>query len=449
MLNALSKLQGHPSLAVIINSISTLMIKIASAGLIYAMFVLIARVTTVAEFGKFGVGFNLASFLAIIASCGVHVGINRWWPEYLAKSQPNLASASFFWGLRVTSIASVGPAVATAAVIGTVTAVSGAIDYYLIAASALLVPLALADYLANGLRAQGSIWWAQLPRDILWRLIGCGMAIYIAFSSRELAASEALWMLAASLTLLIMIQLVMAIRTARAVVANNSSPRDSGVERANWIATSGPLWGVALLAAMVQNVDVLLVGAFVSVEKSAEYFAAVRTVNVIGLMHVAATLVCAPIISRTIHSNQLAELQRIFKVVAALVGASTLVILLLLVVLGPFLLGLFGPAFSDGYPILIVLAVGFGFNAVCGPVGYLLMLSGNERNYLKILLVCNSFGLAIQCMLIPLIGAIGSAIGWGEALVGTGIWARTIAVEKIGVDPTLFSLIAPRHSQEK
>jgi len=449
MLNALSRFQGHPSLAVIINSISTLMIKIASAGLIYAMFVLIARVTTVAEFGKFGVGFNLASFLAIIASCGVHVGINRWWPEYLAKSQPHLASASFFWGLRVTSIASVGLAVATAAVIGTVTAISGAIDYYLIAASSLLVPLALADYLANGLRAQGSIWWAQLPRDILWRLVGCGMAIYIALSSRELAASEALWMLAASLTLLIMIQLAMAIRTARAVVANNSSPRDSKAERANWIATSGPLWGVALLAAMVQNVDVLLVGAFVSVEKSAEYFAAVRTVNVIGLMHVAATLVCAPIISRTIHSNQLAELQRIFKVVAALVGASTLVILLLLVVLGPFLLELFGPAFSDGYPILIVLAVGFGFNAVCGPVGYLLMLSGNERDYLKILFVCNSFGLAIQCMLIPLIGAIGAAIGSAAALVASGIWARTIAVEKIGVDPTLFSLIAARHSQEK
>ena len=449
MLKALSRLQGHPSLAVFVNSISTLMIKIVSAGLIYAMFVLLARVTTVAEFGKFGVGFNLASFLAIIASCGVHVGINRWWPEYLAKSQPRLASASFFWGLRVTVIASVGLATATAALIGTFAAISGAVDYYLIAAGALLIPLALADYLANTLRSQGSIWWAQLPKDVLWRLIGCGIAIYIALNSEQLTASDALWLLALSLALLTMIQLVMAARTARAVVANDSSLLDATTERATWIATSGPLWGGALLAAMVQYIDVLLVGAFVSVEKSAEYFAAVRTVNIIGLMHVAATLVCAPIISRTVHSNQLAELQHIFKVVAALVGVSTLVIILMLLVLGPFLLSLFGPAFDGGYPILIILAVGFGFNAVCGPVGYLLMLSGNERDYLRILFVCNSVGLVIQCVLIPLIGAIGAAIGSAAALIVSGIWARKVAVEKIGVDPTLFCLFSPRHSQEK
>jgi len=118
-------------------------------------------------------------------------------------------------------------------------------------------------------------------------------------------------------------------------------------------------------------------------------------------------------------------------------------------VLGLVWLGFLGPAFGDGDPFLFVFAVGFGFNAVCGPVGYLLMLSGNERSYLKILFVCNSFGLAIQCMLIPLIGAIGAAIGSAAALVASGIWARMIAVEKIGVDPTLFSLIAPRHSQEK
>lgn len=449
MLKTLSRYRGHPSFSVLINSISTLMIKIASAGLIYGMFVLIARVTTVSEFGKFGVGFNLASFLAIIASCGVHVGINRWWPEYLAKSKPRLAAASFFWGLSVTTIASLGLALVSAALIGAYIAISGAVDFYLIAASALLVPLALADYVANALRAQGSIWWAQLPRDILWRLIGCGLSMYIALNSRKLSASDALWLLALSLMLLIMIQLFMAMRTARLVVANDPAPANSITERATWMATSGPLWGGALLAAMVQYTDVLVVGAFVSVEKSAEYFAAVRTVNIIGLMHIAATLVCAPIISRTIHSNKLAELQHIFKLVAALVGVSTLAILMLLIVFGSLLLELFGPTFSDGYPILIVLAIGFGFNAVCGPVGYLLMLSANERDYLKILFVCNSVGLAVQCMLVPLIGAIGAAMGSTAALIASGIWARMIAVKKTGVDPTLFCLISPRYSQEK
>ena len=449
MLKALSRFHGNPSLAVIFNSISTLMIKIASAGLIYAMFVLIARVTTVAEFGKFGVGFNLASFLAIIASCGVHVGINRWWPEYLAKSQPRLASASFFWGLRVTSIASAGLAIATVALNGTFTVISGAVDYYLVAAGALLVPLALADYLANALRSQGSIWWAQLPRDVLWRLMGCGMAIYVALNSGKLTASAALWMLALSLALLITIQLVIAVRTARSVVVADRSSFDFGGERARWVATTRPLWGGALLAAMVQYIDVLLVGAFVSIEKSAEYFAAVRTVNIIGLMHVAATLVCAPLISRTVHSNQLAELQHIFKVVAALVGGSTLLILLMLVVLGPFLLGLFGPAFDGGYPLLIILAVGFGFNALCGPVGYLLMVAGHERAFLKILIFSNSVGLALQCSLIPFIGALGAAIGSSVALIISGVWARQVAITKLGLDPTVLSLFLNKKSQER
>jgi O-antigen/teichoic acid export membrane protein len=443
------KIRAYGSEAVIIGSLSTLAIKIASAGLVYVMFVLISRAMTVLEFGKFSIGFNTASFLAVIASCGAHVGINRWWPEYVAKGAPGIAKAAFFWGLKVTTIASVALALVAATVGIVMRAYAVSVDMYLFAALAMITPVALAEYLANAMRAQGSLWWAQIPKDIIWRLVACALAVLAAARSWRFGADVALWMLTGSLAILILAQSFAAARVARAIGSQTSAQVGQlATERSNWLKMLLPLWGGAVLNAVVQNVDVLLVGAFVSVEKSGEYFAAVRTTNLLGLMHVAATLVCAPMISSQIYGNKIDELQANLRSVCMLVGSCTLAILVALIVAGPILLGLFDAAFRDGYPILLVLSVGFAFNALCGPVGYLLMLTGYERHYLRILLVSYGISFAVQLILIPMIGSIGAAIGSTIALVMVGLWSRHVAIQKVGVDPTALCIFISRRAVE-
>ena len=424
-------------------SIWTLGIKVLSAGLIYVMFVLTARAMPTSEFGLFSIGFNLASLLAIIASCGVHVGINRWWPEYMASGRPEMALLSLRWGLKITTMASLG--LAALMVVGTLVAalLFGREVAYLVAAALLIMPLALGDFLANALRSRGSIWMAQLPKDVIWRVGCCLLALAAAYFSLRISAWMAIMWYGILLVILEIPQSFSALRSA------GSSPGPKTllpkavlrIEKQRWLRTVWPLWVSAVLAAMAQNLDVLIVGAFVSAETSGLYFAAVRTVGLIGLMHVASTLVCAPIISRCVHSDQVEELQVTLRLVATIVLLVTGAVFAFIIIAGPFLLSMFGAGFQNANVILRILLIGFTVNALCGPVGYVLMLSGHEKTYLKILAVTNGLTLAGQLFLVPATGAVGAAILSSAGLIVSGIWARREAINKVGVDPTALSVL--------
>lgn len=426
-------------------SLVTLVIKTSSAGLIYLMFILISRAMSITEFGKFGFSFNIASFFAIVASCGVHVGINRWWPEYVAKDDGLLAVVAFFWGLRVTVAAAILASVFVA--LGAVVAgqVVRSSQMAVLVGSLLILPLALADYLANAMRAQGSTVWSQLPKDIFWRLVSCGMAAAAIFWGLTVSAEVALVALAGTLLILLVAQLQISLGYVRAVLRTQDVDRHI-VEAAQrgWVTTAWPIWLVAVLSALVQNVDVLLVGTFVSMTESAQYFAAVRTVGLIGLMHVAATLMLGPVISRLLYSGQVDELQKILRIVMSAVLAATIGVTILIVVLGESLLGLFGEQFRSGYATLLILTVGFACNALCGSVGYVLMLSGNEKVFLKILAISFGCGLVVQLSSIAHFGSLGVAAGSTFSLVVSGLWARAVSIQRLGIDPTALSIIARR-----
>jgi O-antigen/teichoic acid export membrane protein len=62
-----------------------LVIKVAGAGLSYAMFVALAHLLAPEEYGRFAFGLNLAIIFAAIGGVGFSVGIMRYWPKYLVE----------------------------------------------------------------------------------------------------------------------------------------------------------------------------------------------------------------------------------------------------------------------------------------------------------------------------------------------------------------------------
>lgn len=417
-----------------VGSATTLVIKVASAGLTYAMFVLLARAMALADFGRFSFGFNLATFGAVLASFGAHVGITRWLPEYIATGRPEVARQAFRWGIGVTAVGSV-IWIAVMLLGGVVSSnVIGPQFNYLLVASGLIAPIAFAEYFANAFRAKGSVVAAQLPKDIAWRLAVCTMALICISQSTVIGVNFAFTFVAGSLGLLVVLQVLF---VERCDLWRTFRDHADGDHR-QWRGVLLFLWGGAILNAMIQYIDVVLVGLYLSPELSGAYFAVVRTANLIGLMLIASTMVCVPIISRYVHAGQTAELQRILKVVAILIAVPTIGAFLFVVMFGEWMLGLFDPSFRSGYPALVILAAGYTFNALCGPVGYTLMLTGQERVYLKIMAISYAGVVAIQCIAIPMFGMIGAAIGSTLGMVLWNIWSRRTALRTVGIDSTIF-----------
>ena len=76
---------------------------------------------------------------------------------------------------------------------------------------------------------------------------------------------------------------------------------------------------------------------------------------------------------------------------------------------------------------LIILAIGTVINALCGPVMYLLNMTGKERSARNIIIIASVINIALNYYLIPQYGLMGAAYATS---ISTVIW-NALAVIKI------------------
>jgi O-antigen/teichoic acid export membrane protein len=107
---------------------------------------------------------------------------------------------------------------------------------------------------------------------------------------------------------------------------------------------------------------------------------------------------------------------------------------------GTEILGLFGPAYADGWLILMLLSFGLLFDAVTGPSKIVMMMTGHERAYVAIFGTIMGVGFLLQILVIPLWGLVGAAaLNMASrvlAQLGIALWCRY----RIGLDTTLVGL---------
>lgn len=106
-----------------------------------------------------------------------------------------------------------------------------------------------------------------------------------------------------------------------------------------------------------------------------------------------------------------------FTFVLNLAWASFIFILLLL--FRRPILDFFGPEFSVGEMALMVLAVGQFFNAVCGPVGVVLQMTGKQKLFRNLVFWAFLCNLILSLILVPIYGLKGAAI---SCAAGMSIW---------------------------
>ncbi|MBT5147106.1 MAG: hypothetical protein HOM41_00955 [Flavobacteriales bacterium] len=104
-----------------------------------------------------------------------------------------------------------------------------------------------------------------------------------------------------------------------------------------------------------------------------------------------------------------------------------------------FVLDFFGEEFTDGVAPLIILAIGQIINAICGPVMYLLNMTGKEKQARNIIIVASIINVALNLYFIPLYGLMGAAIATG---VSTVVW-NIMAVFQIKKEYGFISIPHP------
>lgn len=118
--------------------------------------------------------------------------------------------------------------------------------------------------------------------------------------------------------------------------------------------------------------------------------------------------------------------QSLFASSTRLMTALCLPLMLIDVLAGKFLLGLFGQAFIQGYPALVLLSVSQFFYSIFGPANTILMMQGRERQSVICLFVYVLVLLVLNLVLVPIWGITGGA--WGT-LIGCLIYNLLLAIQ--------------------
>jgi O-antigen/teichoic acid export membrane protein len=417
------------------NGFAALLIKTGTAGLSYAMFVAFARLLSEQDFGRFAFGFSLATALAAVAGLGLSTAVLRFWPECKISGRADLALGFVGWGFRYTLAGSLLTAVGLIGA-GLLYEPAGQFAYYA-GIGLLLAAMAVSEFGASALRADGRTILALAPRDIVWR-IGVMTAVWMFAAAQSPLDAASSLILAGALLAAITVWQSSAARIMTLGSAGASVP--AGV-RASWRRAALPMWAAAVLFAMVQQFDVVLIGLLLSPEQAGAYFAAFRTASLIGLTLIAGSMVGAPLIARYYHAQDDAGLAKLCRSLSLCIALPALGGFIFLLILGRWLLGLFDPGFATAYPVLVVLASSFGIDALCGPTAIVLQMIGRERDHLKLMALTYAATLAAQIILTPAFGAIGAAVPSMLGMIGWNVLALRLLRSRFGLDCSIFALL--------
>ncbi|MCF6301693.1 MAG: oligosaccharide flippase family protein [Devosiaceae bacterium] len=414
------------------------MIKVATAGLTYVMFVALSRSMGVQDYGLFAFGFSLATMLAIGAGMGQQTAVLRFWPEETVANNPDRAVNAVRSGWALVVLAGAGLSFALAATAGIMGWVRQDFASYahLFGAALLILPMAGAEYGSSVLRAQGSVWSALVPRDILWRILVPALIWLLYLQGAQVSGATALTLSAVLLMFTLVIQFLVAWRRGYVNGVSFSGLKSYLKERggaSKWFVIGTVVDSAAL------NVDIVLVGLFVASESAGLYFNAFRTAALMTLFMFAITLVVAPMVSRHFHSGEMAKAQAVTALCTWAGFLFSVGIFVGFWLFGDLILSLFGESYAEGKIILLILSVGLLADAATGPTRIVMMMTGHERAYVRIFGSIMALGMVVRIVVIPIYGLVGAAfVNAGSRIVAQSViswWTY----KNVGIDTSLFS----------
>lgn len=415
-------------------ALATLGLKAAGTGLMMLVFLLAARSMTPQGFGDLAVSFNALSFLAVLAVMGQDVLVVRSWGEYGGAGEHGLALGNYRFSWGVVAASTVAFAAATA-LVATLNPVHRFPVPEACAAACFLAGQILLLFTAQTTRVILDFVVSETNRELTWRLVLLPVALLGLWTGLSLTAFYA----AAAFGLALAVGMQWAALRRRFPDAVRSAVPQ--MRLAEWLARSREMWLSAVLEAAAQYAEVLLLGLLVSPAVAGLFFVAARVANVFAMLGTGLHSYTLTYAANLYFAGRLASLQAVFRSVMTMAALTTVPIFVAVMVAGTRILQVFGPHYAEGYGVLAMLAVGSFTAALAGPSSGMLLVTGHERLYSRVLLAALLVRVALIAWAAPRFGAFGAAAAWaavnGPVALGLAVATRRLT----GIDPSVLCVV--------
>lgn len=418
----------------------TILLKVGSGGLAFAMFSLAARTMSPDAFGLFATWLCVAQIASVVGLVGQELLLVRFLNEYHVLGARDLTKGVLLFSLATAATATI----AAAAVISAAGGVRGESALLLLSVVAFMgvnSGLMLGSQIARSLV---SILMGEGNREFFWRVIVVAFLLTLLLNHSQISPAEMFALMAAAMVLGLIVQVFSIARALPAVDTTTAK-----YETRRWTASGLRFWFSSILEAANQYFDVILIYWMLDSVTAGIYFAASRLANIFAMLSAALYTFAARRLPLLYFSKNHEEFEHTLVLMAEVTALSVLSGLVIIWFGAPHLLGLFGPAFVAQEWTLVVLALGTAFQAAGGPAAAIIQLTGRESSYVPVVAANVFLRLLGFFILIPWFGVLGAAVSATLSLGVTTITLNLICRRWTGVDPSILVLFRPSRWKAK
>ncbi len=404
----------------------------------YVLNVMLARWMGAEEYGIFSVVMGIVTMLLVPACLGLNTASLRFLPQYISAEK--WSNARGFVATAWYSVALAGSVFALSTYTVGTHLLSDDSPYRLaLQAGALLIPLmALMSLQTEILRAIHFVGWAYIPDGIgrpILILASCG---WLVSEGRDLDAASTLLILTAAMLGLLIVQALM----GRGKAPTNLKKTEKLNEPRVWFTVAAPLLLTGVFSVILTQAAIVMVGWLLTPADAGVYSAVTKLALLVSFVLMAANTVAAPMFALLHSQGNIKELNRLVLHLAHWVFWPSLFAAFFIVVMGDWLLTLFGPDYIKGKTALLILLVGQIVNAGAGSVGYLVDLTGHQKEGARIRGYCALILILLCSILIPLFGIEGAAVSVALTMALWNVWLHAIVKKKFHFGSSIISALS-------
>jgi len=412
-------------------------VNIISAGLMFGLHVLLARLMGDGFYGVYIYALTWVLILTLVAKLGFDTALVRLIPKYKVADE---------WGrlrgvLNRSLLLCFGVGVLLGALIFAVTLalrdrISPELESAFLIGAFLVPALGVMHLLQAALRGLKLVPKNELPDRVIRPLLMMGAVAYLALQQNVTPRADLVMGVHLGAVFISGLFAVVWLRNAFPPQCKVTS---SIYETRQWLAVALPLAAFSGVHMLLANVDILMVGSLAGTQQAGIYAVAARIAVFTIFALTAVNAIAAPVITELYETGNHQGLQRMLTKYARINMAFAMIATAAFYGVGEFALQWFGSAFSIAFPALIILCAGHIVNAAAGSVGFLLIMTGHEKQALFILVFTVIVNVVLNALMIPAWGITGAAIA---TALSTVLWNGAMWVyarQKLGFNTAAIS----------
>ncbi|MBL0050757.1 MAG: oligosaccharide flippase family protein [Bacteroidetes bacterium] len=198
--------------------------------------------------------------------------------------------------------------------------------------------------------------------------------------------------------------------SVRSKINQNATESSPYLSKLEILKTSYPMMLSNSMMQISGWINTLILGSYVSDSDVGVYRVVLNVSSVCAFILVSINSVAAPRFAELYARKDLIGLARAARQTSAVNFFASIPIFVLIIVFRERIMGYFGNEFIIGASVLLFTMAGQFMNIFCGSVGSFLNMTGRQKEFQNILLICTLINLVSCFIFIPRYGLMGSAI---------------------------------------